>query len=168
MAEQLSKALSLRKAEKLEESNQLLLELLESTPSDPYLNYQVAWSFDVMGKETEAIPFYEQAIHLGLIGADLEGAYLGLGSTYRSIGRYHEAEKIFLKGMEEFPTNNAFKGFYAMVLYNLKRYSEAMNIVLNLLAKTSNDEKIKEYQRAIQFYSDKLDETWLEDGTMLD
>ena len=114
-----------------------------------------------MGNETEAI-------HLGLSGADLEGAYLGLGSTYRSIGRYHEAEKIFLKGMEEFPTNNAFKGFYAMVLYNLKRYSEAMNIVLNLLAKTSNDEKIKEYQRAIQFYSDKLDETWLEDGTMLD
>lgn len=159
MNKQLNKALSLRKSGKLEESNRLLLDLMTSTPNDPYLNYQTAWSFDVMGKEVAAIPFYEKAIKLGLSSSDLEGAYIGLGSTYRSLRKYEQAEKIFQTGLQKFPDNNALKVFYAMVLYNLKYYSKATGILLNLLATTSDDIAIKEYQKAIIFYSDKLDES---------
>ncbi|WP_280512914.1 tetratricopeptide repeat protein [Carnobacterium inhibens] len=50
------------------------------------MNYQCAWSYDLLGEEKKAVPFYEQSIKLGLVGEDLEGAYVGLGSTYRTLG----------------------------------------------------------------------------------
>lgn len=62
--------------------------------------------------------------------------------------------------MVKFPSNNALKVFYAMVLYNLKETSESMEILLQLLASTSNDKDIKEYSKALVYYSDKLDQTW--------
>ena len=42
-----------------------------------------------MGLETEAVPYYEQAIANGLDGESLCGAYIGLGS----ISLYREYEK---------------------------------------------------------------------------
>lgn len=47
-----------------------------------------------------------------------------------------------------------------MTLYNLKEHQEAMEILLQCLLKTSVDEDIQSYKKAIEFYSDKLDETW--------
>lgn len=62
--------------------------------------------------------------------------------------------------MAKFRENRALKVFYAMILYNLKEYSKAMEILLTNLAQTSLDENIKRYRKAIDFYSDKLDEVW--------
>lgn len=36
-------------------------------------------------------------------------AMLGLGSTYRTLGRYAEAKDILGKGMNEYPNNREFK-----------------------------------------------------------
>jgi hypothetical protein len=47
-----------------------------------------------------------------------------------------------------------------MTLYNLQEHSKAMEILLQQLAASSNDESILEYKQAILFYSDKLDEKW--------
>ncbi|MDA9471621.1 tetratricopeptide repeat protein [Enterococcus sp. 5H] len=160
MEKKIETALSLRKNGEFIKSNQLLLELVQENKDSPYLNYQVAWSFDIMEKENEAVFYYEAAIKNGLSGTDLEGAYLGLGSTYRTLGQYVLAEKTLTKGMEEFPENNALKVFYSMVLYNLERYSEGMAILLSLLSSTSGDKDIVEYKKAIMFYADKLDKIW--------
>lgn len=160
MEQMLSKAIKLREAGKQIESNNLMKELAESNPEDPQINYQCAWSFDLLGEEEKAVPFYEKAIVLGLTGKDLEGALLGLGSTYRTLGKYEESKRTFLKGIELFPTNNAMRTFYAMTLYNLKEHQKAMEILLECLLETSTDEDIQSYKKAIEFYSDKLDETW--------
>ncbi|TCP68322.1 tetratricopeptide repeat protein [Baia soyae] len=56
------------------------------------LDYVSAWSHDVLCLESEAIPYYERAIELGLSKEDdLEGALLGLGSTYRVLGQYEKS-----------------------------------------------------------------------------
>lgn len=39
-------------------------------------------------------------------------------------------------------------------------HAKAMELLLTSLADTSSDEGILRYQRAIRFYSDKLDQTW--------
>lgn len=153
-------AIELRQEGKIVESNELLLKVVEEFPTDPYVNYQCAWSFDLLGKETEAIPFYEKAIDLGLSGKDLEGAILGLGSSYRTIGEYAKSKNVFQKGMDLFPNNRALKVFYSMTLYNLKEHHTAMEILLASLIETTSDENILHYKRSIQFYSDKLDKTW--------
>lgn len=160
MNQKLLDVLKFRKTGQYKESNKLILELVIDFPEDPHINYQCAWSYDLLGEEEKAVPFYEKAISLGLSGTDLEGALLGLGSTYRTLGRYQESRKAFIKGMEYFPGNNAMKTFYAMTLYNLKEHQAAMEILFRCLLETSSDKDISAYKKAIEFYTDKLDETW--------
>lgn len=150
-------AIELRRQGKLKESNELLILLVNSHPDNPTINYQCAWSFDVLELEKEAVKYYENAISLGLEGEDLQGAILGLGSTYRTIGEYKKSKAILKIGLDKFPHDRSIQIFYSMTLYNLNEHSEAMKILLENLAETSSDENIKNYKKAISFYSDKLD-----------
>lgn len=114
----------------------------------------------MLGKEAEAVPFYEKGIKLGLDEEELEGALVGLGSTYRTLGEYEKSKSTFVKGIELFPNNKALQVFYAMTLYNLNEHSKAIELLLKCLTETTRDEEIISYKKAIEFYSDKLDEVW--------
>lgn len=113
-----------------------------------------------LGEESKAVPYYEKAIELGLSGKSLEGALLGLGSTYRTLGDYHHSKRVFEKGKELFPNNRAFDVFYAMTLYNLSQHDQAMEYLLTCLLDTTNNTDIKNKEQAIRFYADKLDKVW--------
>jgi tetratricopeptide (TPR) repeat protein len=160
LPERLASAVKLRELEKPEEARQILLELHSEFPEDPQVNYQCAWIHDLLGLEREAIPFYEKAIQEGLSGDELKSALLGMGSTYRCIGEYHKSIDTFQRALTLFPNSNEFKVFLAMAYYNIGELSKAMELLLNSVADTSNDEGIIRYQRAIRFYSDKLNEIW--------
>ncbi|MBQ4898781.1 tetratricopeptide repeat protein [Paenibacillus sp. Marseille-P2973] len=160
MEQQLEVAIQLRESGKLEEARSLLLELLDQQPLDPSVWYQCAWIHDILGLESEAVPYYRKSLELGLRGEERQGALLGLGSTYRTLGMYEEAKTIFETAMKEFPDRREYQVFYAMVLYNKQAFSESMSILLKQLAETSNDEGIRSYKNAILFYSDKLDQIW--------
>lgn len=160
MEESIKKALLLREKGQLTESKELLLEVAGLHPDDAYLQYQVAWSFDLLGEEAKAVPHYERAIELGLEEVDLQGAMIGLGSTYRTLGRYEEARKLLEDGLSQFPENGAMKVFYAMTLYNLHDHREAMGILLKTIANETANEEISSYKKAIEFYADHLDDVW--------
>ncbi|PLR74849.1 tetratricopeptide repeat protein [Bacillus sp. UMB0728] len=158
--EELEFAINLRGSGELKKSNLILKKLADRNPSDALISYQTAWSFDLLGEEADAAPYYERAISLGLPDKELEGALLGLGSTYRTLGEYQKARYTLEKGMERFPDNRAMSVFYSMVLYNLGSHGEAMGLLLESLAETSSDEGIQQYRKAIFFYADKLDTVW--------
>ncbi|MFZ5353509.1 MAG: tetratricopeptide repeat protein [Bacillota bacterium] len=160
MNKDIEKAILLRESDKAEEAIYILKSVITINERDPIANYQCAWCHDVLGRETEAVPYYEAAIENGLAGEALEGAYLGLGSTYRAIGEYEKSKSVFEEGMKKFPDNLDLQVFYAMTLYNLGQYSRAMEILLRIIADTSEDKNIKTYSWAIEFYSDKLDSRW--------
>lgn len=160
MNKSLDKAIELREQGNVEESNSQLMELVKEFPDNATINYQCAWSLDILGEEVTAAPFYERAIELGLSSKELEGALLGLGSTYRTIGEYEKSKSTFQKGIELFPNNKAMTAFYSMTLYNLNEHSKAMEILLKCLIETTDDSRILSYKKAIEFYSDKLNETW--------
>ena len=160
LQERLASAVRLREAQKHEDAHRLLLELHAEFPNDPQVNYQCAWIHDLLGLEREAIPFYEKAVQQGLSGDDLKGALLGMGSTYRCIGEYQKSRETLQRALQLFPERHEYRVFLAMTYYNLGEYSNAMEMLLNSLAETSKDEGVIRYQRAIQFYADKLDETW--------
>lgn len=160
LRERLAFAIQLREAEKHAEARQLLLDLHAQFPEDPHVNYQCAWIHDLLGLEREAIPFYEKAIQAGLSGEELQSALLGMGSTYRCIGEYQKAIEIFQQALSLFPDSHEFKVFLGMAYYNIGRYSTAMELLLNTLADTSSDAGVLRYQRAIRFYSDKLNQIW--------
>ncbi|WP_067725574.1 tetratricopeptide repeat protein [Oceanobacillus damuensis] len=160
MKKEFEKAIDLRKTGDHQESNELLMKLVQKFPDNASINYQYAWSFDLLGEESKAVPFYENAIELGLSSKELEGALLGLGSTYRTLGDYERSKRTFLKGIELFPHNRAIQTFYSMTLYNLNEHSKAMELLLKCLIDTTVDDEILSYKEAIDFYSNKLDEIW--------
>ena len=118
--------------------------------------------FKIMFINEEKLPddIETEVVEHRLPEEELEGAYLGLGSTYRTLGKYKESKKVFEEGIAKFPENNAIKVFYAMTLYNLKEHSKAMEILLYNISQTSSDENINKYKKAIEFYSNKLNEIW--------
>src|SRR5215207_3896256 len=158
LQEKLASAIKLRELENHEEARQLLLELYSEFSEDPQVNNQCAWIHDLLGLEREAIPFYEKAIQTGLSGDDLKSALLGMGSTYRCIGEYQKSIDTFQHALNLFPNSYEFKVFLGMAYYNIGEHAKAMEFLLNSLADTSSDEGILRYQRAIRFYSDKLNE----------
>ena len=155
----IKKGIELRNEGKLTESNQFFIKLANEYPRDATIQYQCAWSFDVLEKENEAIHYYEKAIELGLPDHDLKEALLGLGSTYRSIGEYAKSKQILEKGISRF-NDNSLKVFYAMALYNNGEHSKSMEILLNIIASTTRDSSILAYTKAIEFYSERLDEVF--------
>jgi len=52
------------------------------------------------------------------------------------------------------------KVFLAMTLYNLGEYHEAVSSLVKLIAETTADENILNYERAILFYADDLNQKW--------
>lgn len=143
-----------------DEARALFQELLLAAPEDGRVHYHYAWLHDTLGEERAAVPYYEKAIALGLPAEDLRGALLGLGSTYRTLGEYDNAIKTLRRGQETFPDGHEFAVFLAMALYNVGQHAEAMRLLLQALAETSAHPQVQRYQRAILFYSDRLDQVW--------
>lgn len=160
MQTQLAQAIEHRTAQRFDEAKTLFAQLYAENPDDPLVNYHYAWLHDSMGEESAAVPFYERAIAAGLPDADLRGAMLGLGSTYRTLGEYQKSVDLLRRGMFRFPEAGEFPVFLAMALYNTGDHAEAMELLLKVIADTADDDGIQSFQRAILFYADKLDEVW--------
>jgi tetratricopeptide (TPR) repeat protein len=168
MRERLAEAIILREDGRakqdpaiLEEARTLLLDLVAAYPDDAEVNFQTAVALDNSGLEIETIPFYVRALELGLSESDLERALLGLGlgSTYRCLGYYYQAEETLRRGVKEFPQNRALQVHLAVALYNTQGYKEAIEILLTNLMETTSDEKLQYFKRGIVYYSQHLDET---------
>ena len=134
----------------------LLTKLDARFPNVAEINFQLAWTCDVLGRETEALPYYEKAIALGLPANELSGALLGLGSTLRSLGQLERSAAVLRSGRSQFPDNREFDVFLAMTLHPLGQHTESLQLLLTVIADTSEDPGLTAYQRAIRFYAGKL------------
>jgi tetratricopeptide (TPR) repeat protein len=150
----------LRAKDKHEEARQLLIQLAAEFPTNPVVQYKTACIHDFLGLERDAIPYYHAAIENDLPGDDLRGAYLGLGSTYRTLGKYEESKKTLLEGLTHFPDAQEMKVFLAMTLYNLGENHEAVSSLLKVIVDVAPDAEIQNYERAIRFYADDLNKKW--------
>jgi tetratricopeptide (TPR) repeat protein len=159
--ERLARAVELREAGRLEEALPLLLALREELPDDARVALQTAWTHDSLGLEEEAADHYEAAIRGDLADDELRGLYLGLGSTYRTLGRDADAERVFAEGIERFPDFRPLRVFNAMLDYNLGRPREAVRALIETLLEATDDPTIQRYRRSLAAYAEDLDRSWL-------
>jgi tetratricopeptide (TPR) repeat protein len=134
----------------------LLKQLDARCPNVAEINHQLAWTCEVLGREAEALPYYEKAVALGLPANELSGAQLGLGSTLRSLGQLERSAEVLRAGQAQFPDNREFDVFLALTLHDLGQHAEAMKLVLTLIADTSEDPGLTAYQRTIRFQAARL------------
>jgi len=159
--ERLAQAIDLRRRGELEPARQLLLALRGEFPGDAQVAMQTAWVHDCMGLEDEAVPHYRAALAAGLEGDDLHGSLLGLGSTYRALGRDAESEQTLREAMQRFPDDRALRVFHALTTDSLGRSREAVRQLLHVLLESTSDEGILRYRGALAAYADDLDRSWL-------
>ncbi|MFF2523379.1 tetratricopeptide repeat protein [Streptomyces liangshanensis] len=156
----LSGAVRLREEGRHEEARAALLDLAARFPQDAEVAYQAAWIHDVLGLEAEAVPYYERALAGDALSEeDRRGALLGLGSTYRVLGRYGQAVETLRLGVARYPEDGALRAFLAMALYNTGAHREATGTLLEVLAATSGDPSVQRYRRALTHYAGDLDAT---------
>lgn len=158
--EGLLRARELRQEDELEESQAVLLELLEEYPKDPQVLFEVGGAFDVMGYESDAIPYYRRAIDEGLEGDELHECLICLGSSHRNVGEFGEAVEVLKDAADQYPDNKSGRAFLALAYYSDERYEEAVRVLIELLLETTSDEDILAYADTLDFYKDNLDEVW--------
>lgn len=158
----IARAKELRQSDDLEESQELLLALLEQHPNDPVVLFEVGGSYDVLGLEPEAIPYYRKAIDKGLRGSDLQECLVCLGSSYRVVGNHQESVEVLEDAVDRFPDDNSGRAFLALAYYSNEQYQESVKLLLELLLTTTKDEEILSYAEPLDYYKDNLDEEWEE------
>lgn len=157
---ELSKAVLLREAGDVAAAKAMLQDLWHRHPEAAQVRYQLAWCHDVLGEELEAIAHYRAAIEGDLSDTDLEGAYLGLGSTYRAVGQYTLSRDTLQAAMVRFPQQQEFKVFLALTCYNLGAYDEGYRLLLDALLSTTSDPKLRQYEKALRLYAQDLQRVW--------
>src|SRR4029077_1811757 len=161
--DRLAEAIALPESGDLEQALPLLLALHEECPDNPRIAVQTAWTHDSLGLEEEAAEHYEAAIRGDLSDDELRGLYLGLGSTYRTLGRDADSERIFREGIERFPDFTPLRVFNAMLDYNLGRPREAVRALFEVLREASDAPTIQRYRRSLTGYREDLDRSWLDE-----
>lgn len=158
--ELLAEAVRLREQGHPEQAREHLLSLTATFPDAADIAYQTAWVHDVLGLEAEAVPYYERSLQGdGLTDEERQGALLGLGSTYRVLGRFGQAVETLRRGVSEFPDDGALRTFLSMALFNTGEHHEAMRLLLHLTATTSEDPQVQRYRAAIESYAADLTRT---------
>ena len=158
--EALLRARELRGADELEESQEVLLALLEEYPEDPQVLFEVGGAFDVMGYESEAIPYYRQAVEAGLEGSELHECLICLGTSHRNVGEFSEAVEVLENAAEQHPESKSGRAFLALAYYSDEQYEDAVRVLIELLLETTDDDDILAYADTLDFYKDNLNEVW--------
>ncbi|GAB4144337.1 MAG: tetratricopeptide repeat protein [Candidatus Promineifilaceae bacterium] len=160
--ETIARARQLRQEDQLEASQELLFQLMKQYPDDPLVLFEVGGSFDVLGQEADAIPYYQEAIEAGLSGADLQECLVCLGSSLRVTGQFDEAVDTLEQAVAQFPDNNSGRVFLALAYYSQGEYEAATRLLLSLLLETTQDDDILAYSGALEYYKENLDEVIIE------
>ena len=133
-----------------------LKSLDERHPNIAEINFQLAWSCDVLGRAPDALPYYEKAVALGLPPNELSGAMLGLGATLRALGQLDRSAEVLRSGQAQFPDNREFDVFLALTRHAQGRHAEALRLALDTLCATTDDPGLTAYQRAIRHAASQL------------
>jgi tetratricopeptide (TPR) repeat protein len=133
-----------------------LQALDERHPNVAEINYQLAWTCDVLGRPADARPYYEKSVALGLSPNELSGALIGLGATLRVLGQSARAAEVLRSGQTQFPENREFEAFLALALHDLGQHAEATRLLLEALCATTDDPGLTAYQRALRHEAAKL------------
>ena len=150
-----------RNTEAAEEAIELLFQNALIHENDPKAWFELAACFDFLGREIEALPFYEKAGKLGiekLPAPDRPRLLLQWASTLRNLKRFDESDKILMQGARLFPEMKALKAFLALTQYakgDFQKAAQALFVILH--SKAPDDASLGDYSRSLDWYIDHLD-----------
>ncbi len=119
-------------------------------PNVAEIEYQLAWTLDVLARPAEAVPHYEKAVALGLAPNELSGALIGLGMAHRALGEAARAVAVLRSARTQFPDHREIDAFLALALHDAGESREAVRLLVEALCDTTEDPGIAAAQRALR------------------
>ena len=156
--QRLQAAIELRESGRFEAAVAAMDLLVAEYESDAEINYHAAWARDRLGDEAGAIPLYERALSCdpGLTAEEKYGLYVGLGSSYRLLGRFDDSLRILRSAVAEYPHNAALSVFQSLTLADAGDPTAALGVLLELVATAWDRPEIEEFRRPILEYAAAL------------
>jgi tetratricopeptide (TPR) repeat protein len=84
---------------------------------------------DKAGRESKAVPDYQQALKLGLEPADERVALISLASSHRNLGQLDEALVMITKARRKFPRDPVVDSFAALILLDSGQPHRAVRVL---------------------------------------
>lgn len=128
-------------------------------PRDSKAWFEYAGALDFLGKEKEAIKAYQKVFTLGskkLPTEDRPRLYLQTGSTLRNLGELKRSRRILKNGVKHFPSFKAMHLFLALTELSSRKPKNAFKILFKIILTQSHNKSIKEYSRALKWYSENI------------
>ncbi|WP_416828623.1 tetratricopeptide repeat protein [Ectobacillus polymachus] len=125
-------------------------EICNQNPDDSEIWMEYALSLDGLSKEEKAIPIYEKAVGLGLHNDKEWIALTCLASSYRNIGKVKKALSIIEQVREKYPNNATIDCFYGLILFDIERANEAVNILGLTLLREAKHGALKGFEKALE------------------
>ena len=148
---------ALRAAGDLDQVRRRAVALASAHPDAPAAQAAAAYACDRLGREAEAVGYYQRAFELGGPPDDRAGFLLGFGSTLRNVGRADDAVAVLAEAVAEFPDHAALRAFLALALGAVGQHALALATMLEAglaVAPTA----FAPYRRALGAYQQALAE----------
>ena len=115
--------------------------------------FELAGAHDSTGHPEQAVPLYEEALRLGLVGLRRRRAAVQLASSYRNLGRPADGAQLLEAELDRMSDDldDAVRAFLALCLADLGREREALGLALGSLAP-----RLPRYQRSLAAYAAEL------------
>lgn len=130
------------------------LRIAHPHAADVWLNS--AFTLDRAGREHDAIPFYLQALELGLEGQDRRDALVCLASSLRNTGRAGEAVATLGEARTAFSGDLVVDLFLALALCDAHRETEAVKTLADAIFREVNELSIEPYGAILRRYFGSL------------
>ena len=154
----LQEALEAEDGETVEQANAELRRRSDAHPDDALVQYLVASAYDGAGRESDAMPYYQRALALGVerlpAGRQPE-IFVQAGSTLRNLGRLDEARDLLKQGIDRFPDYRAMQVFAALVEASADDDRAAMRLLFRVVT-LDEDDSLRRYRRSLRWYVDDL------------
>ena len=130
--------------------------LVADFPADAHVQFEAACAHDRIGREHDAIRYYDEVYRLG-IPADIRRRFLvGYGSTLRNVGRIDDAVAILGEAVRDDPDYPAFAAFLALALLSAGEPRAALAAMLGCALDAARPNVFEGYERALAEYHREL------------
>jgi len=133
-------------------------------PSDVTAQIAAAYACDRVGREAEAVRYYDAAWALGLPEGGRRRFLVGYGSTLRNVGRLEESVAILGEAVAADPDYAPFKVFLGLALHSSGHHAAAMAALLGAVLEVHGGARLDGFERAIGEYQEEMLDRSLRSG----
>ena len=131
-------------------------ELVAEHPDSADAQLEAAYAHDHLGKERDAIRYYDAAYQLGVAPDRRRHFLVGYGSTLRNVGRAEDAVGVLGQALADDPTYAPFTAFLALALLDAGHPRLAVATMLGCALDVAKDGAFDRYRRALGEYQTLL------------